>query len=113
MGSLLRAIANSREAISASRHLLATTKSATDVRLFKSAGLFRAGALALQHERTGTMATTTTRGRSQDRKQVAGGQEHEVRYEAEKEGASKSEVKDAVKKVGNSRKKVEGELEDK
>ncbi|WP_430252057.1 DUF3606 domain-containing protein [Neorhizobium sp. DAR64860/K0K1] len=53
---------------------------------------------------------TTTRGRAQDRAKVAGGQDHEVRYEAKKEGASKGEVKDAVKKVGNSRKKVEADL---
>lgn len=101
-----RQIANSREAIRASRHLLATTKAATDVRLF------RAGDWAFEYERTMTMATTA-RGRSQDRKRVAGGQEHEVRYEADKEGVSKSEVRDAVKKVGNSRRKVEGQLEDK
>jgi hypothetical protein len=53
---------------------------------------------------------TTTRSRAQDRAKVAGGQDHEVRYEAKKEGVSKREVKDAVKKVGNSRKKVEADL---
>jgi hypothetical protein len=53
----------------------------------------------------------TSRGRSQDRARVAAGQDHEVRYEAEKEGVSKGEVKQAVKKVGNSRKKVEHELD--
>lgn len=53
----------------------------------------------------------TKRGRAQDRAKVAGGQDHEVRYEAKKEGVSKSDVKAAVKKVGNSRKKVENELE--
>lgn len=56
--------------------------------------------------------TTTSRGRAQDRARVAGGQDHEVRYEAKKEGVSKDEVKKAVKSVGNSRKKVEGELEE-
>ncbi|MGN6489889.1 MAG: DUF3606 domain-containing protein [Devosia sp.] len=55
---------------------------------------------------------TNTRGRSQDRKRVAAGQEHEVRYEAAKTGVSKDEVKAAVKEVGNSRKKVEDKLED-
>lgn len=54
--------------------------------------------------------TGTTRGRAQDRAKVAGGQEHEVRYEAGKTGASKDEVKSAVKSAGNSRKKVEAEL---
>lgn len=52
----------------------------------------------------------TTRGRNQDRARVAAGQDHEVRYESGKRGASKSEVKSAVKSVGNSRKKVENKL---
>jgi hypothetical protein len=55
----------------------------------------------------------TTRGRNQDRSRVAAGQDHEVRYEAEKEGVSKDAVKDAVKDVGNSRKTVEARLEGK
>ncbi|WP_080686117.1 DUF3606 domain-containing protein [Rhizobium leguminosarum] len=54
---------------------------------------------------------STSRGRAQDRARVAGGQDHEVRYEAEKERISKSRVKETVKKVGNSRKKVEASLE--
>jgi hypothetical protein len=53
---------------------------------------------------------TSSRGRAQDRSKVAGGQEHEVRYEANKSGASASEVKRAVKSEGNSRKKVEKKL---
>jgi hypothetical protein len=52
----------------------------------------------------------TTRGRHQDRAKVAGGQDHEIRYESDKTGASKGEVKNAVKDVGNSRKKVEDQL---
>jgi Protein of unknown function (DUF3606) len=56
------------------------------------------------------MAKRTSRGRTQDRKRVAGGQKYEVRYEAKKTGKSKKAVKRAVKKVGNSRRKVEGEL---
>jgi hypothetical protein len=54
----------------------------------------------------------TNRGRAQDRARVAGGQDYEVRYEAEKEGVSKAEVKDAIHDVGNSRKKVEDRLEE-
>jgi len=50
------------------------------------------------------------RGRAQDRAKVAGGQPHEVRYEAEKTGASKQQVQDAVKEVGNSRKAVEQQI---
>ncbi len=53
----------------------------------------------------------TTRGRNQDRARVAGGQDHEVRYEADKENVSKDDVKSAIKSVGNSRVKVEDELD--
>ena len=49
----------------------------------------------------------------QDRARVAGGQDHEVRYEAEKTGESKDAVRKAVKEVGNSRRKVEERLDDK
>jgi hypothetical protein len=52
----------------------------------------------------------TKRGRSQDRKRVAGGQDYEVRYEAKKTGKSKGAVKRAVKRAGPSRKKVERAL---
>jgi hypothetical protein len=53
----------------------------------------------------------TTRGRNQDRARVAGEQDHEVRYEANKEQVSKDDVKSAIKTVGNSRDKVEDELD--
>ena len=52
----------------------------------------------------------TRRGREQDRARVAGGQDHEVRYEAKKTRRSASAVKKAVKKVGNSRSRVEKRL---
>ncbi|MER9775238.1 DUF3606 domain-containing protein [Mesorhizobium sp. M0220] len=55
-------------------------------------------------------STGTTRGRNQDCARVAGGQDHEMKYEAGKTGASKADVKSAVKSLGNSRKKVEDEL---
>lgn len=54
--------------------------------------------------------THTPRGRAQDRREVAGGQKHEVAYEADKTGKSADEVKAAVKSVGNSRDKVEKKL---
>ncbi|CAD7024903.1 hypothetical protein REJC140_00550 [Pseudorhizobium endolithicum] len=54
----------------------------------------------------------TNRGRAQDRARVAAGQDHEVRYEAHKEGVSKAAVRDAVLEVGNSRNKVEAKLEE-
>ena len=53
------------------------------------------------------------KGREQDRARVAGNQDHEVRYEADKEDVSKGMVKDTVKEVGNSREKVERELDKK
>ncbi|MDA9409561.1 DUF3606 domain-containing protein [Bradyrhizobium sp. CCBAU 45384] len=52
----------------------------------------------------------TARGRRQDRSRVAGGQDYEVQYEARKSGRSASAVKKAVRKVGNTRKKVEKRL---
>jgi Protein of unknown function (DUF3606) len=52
----------------------------------------------------------TARGRKQDRARVAGGQDYEVRYESKKERRSKAAIKKAVKKVGNSRKRVERAL---
>ncbi|MCC8956119.1 DUF3606 domain-containing protein [Bradyrhizobium sp. Pear77] len=55
-------------------------------------------------------AKKSVRGRKQDRARVAGGQDYEVRYEARKTGRSAASVKKAVKKVGNSRKRVERRL---
>jgi hypothetical protein len=52
----------------------------------------------------------TPRGRKQDRARVAGKQRHETSYEAKKTGRSSGAVKKAVKRVGNSRKKVEKRL---
>ncbi|TDH28064.1 DUF3606 domain-containing protein [Segetibacter sp. 3557_3] len=52
----------------------------------------------------------SSNGRSQDRAKVAGGQEHEVNYAKDKLNTSKDAVKGAIKKVGNSRKKVEAEV---
>jgi hypothetical protein len=57
-----------------------------------------------------TAKKRTGRGRKQDRARVAGGQDYEVRYEAKKTTRSSGAVKNAVKKVGNSRKRVEQRL---
>ena len=54
--------------------------------------------------------TQSSRGRKQDRARVPGGQDYEVRYQAKKSGKSRAAVKKAVKKVGNSRKRVERRL---
>jgi hypothetical protein len=55
-------------------------------------------------------AKKSGRARQQDRVRVAGGQDYEVRYEAKKTRKSAPAVKKAVKKVGNSRNKVERKL---
>ena len=52
----------------------------------------------------------TSRGTSQDRTKVAGGQDYEVQYESKKSGSSTDQVKKAIKTTGNSRKKVEAKL---
>ena len=57
-----------------------------------------------------TAKKQTIRGRKQDRSRVAGGQDYEVQYEARKSGRSASAVKKAVRRVGNTRKKVEKRL---
>ena len=57
------------------------------------------------------MPDQTKRGRAQDRAKVAGGQKHEVAYEAKKKYVSPSEVSQAVKAAGNGRKAVERELD--
>jgi hypothetical protein len=51
-------------------------------------------------------AKKSSRGRAQDRARVAGGQKYEVAYEAKKTKKKPAAVRKAVKKVGNSRKKV-------
>jgi hypothetical protein len=56
------------------------------------------------------MPVKKRKSRGRDRKLVAGGQGHEVRYTAKKSGKQGKAVKKAVKKVGNSRRKVEREL---
>ena len=56
------------------------------------------------------MAEQSKQGRAQDRAKVAGGQKHEVAYEAEKTGAKPSEIREAVTNAGTSRKAVEKEL---
>jgi hypothetical protein len=53
----------------------------------------------------------TTRGRAQDRSKVAGGQDYEVSYESKKTGKSAEAIKKAVKKTGNSRKKIESGMQ--
>ena len=61
---------------------------------------------ATEVSQDGKAKKQSSRGRKQDRARVAGGQDYEVRYEARKTGKSAA----AVKKVGNSRKRVERRL---
>jgi hypothetical protein len=49
-------------------------------------------------------------GRKQDRARVAGKQGYEVGYEAKKSRTSRGTVRTTIKRVGNSRKKVERAL---
>ncbi len=53
---------------------------------------------------------SSTRGRSQDRRKVAAGQDYEVNYESQKTGASPKKVKKAIQSEGNERSKVEKKL---
>jgi len=55
----------------------------------------------------------SSRGRSQDRKRVAGKQEHELSYMKEKFGISGQALAGAIRAVGNSRKDVEKYLKEK
>lgn len=55
-------------------------------------------------------AKKTAPGRKQDRARVAGRQNYELGYESKETGRSAAAVKKAVKKVGNSRKRVEKRL---
>src|SRR4051794_11029783 len=73
---------------------------------------FIRGTLRFKQRRAGMAKAKkrTSRGRKQDRARVAGGQDYETRYEAKKTGKSRAAVKKAVKKVGNSRKRVERSL---
>ena len=57
-----------------------------------------------------TAKKKSNRGRKQDRARVAGGQDYEVRYEANKTRRSATAVKKAAKKVGPSRKPIERRL---
>jgi hypothetical protein len=56
------------------------------------------------------MDKKTTRGRSQDRSKVAGGQDYEVNYEKNKMNVSGNAIKKEIKNEGNSRKKIEKKL---
>jgi hypothetical protein len=91
-------------------------EAATDAGLRTFPALARArlpDARVIEQEGRDSMASSkssSTRGRNQDRARVAGGQQHEVRYEAKKTGASAADVKRAVKSEGNSRRKVEKKL---
>jgi Protein of unknown function (DUF3606) len=66
--------------------------------------------LVCEMEENAMARQQTSRGRKQDRARVAGGQDYEVGYEAGKMRKSGSSVRKTVKKVGNSRKRVEHRL---
>jgi len=68
------------------------------------------GMIFLQFIKTITMEKQSSRGRGQDRRKVAGGQDYEVNYESRKTGASTKQVKKAIQSAGNERSKVEKKL---
>jgi hypothetical protein len=79
--------------------------------IFRSPGTcLLGGELVREMEEAAMARQQTSRGRKQDRARVAGGQDYEVGYEAGKMRKSRSTVKKTVKKVGNSRKRVEHRL---
>jgi hypothetical protein len=87
-------------------------RTASQKRKKKSPGMFESAMKTVRKgARTLGLISKTTRGRSQDRKRVAGGQDYEVRYEAKKIGKSKRAVKRTVKSAGPSRRKVEKALQ--
>ena len=53
----------------------------------------------------------SNRGLAQDRARVAGGQKHEVSYEAGKKDVSGAQVREAVKRAVPSRAKVEAQID--
>jgi hypothetical protein len=59
------------------------------------------------------MPGKSTRGRRQDRRKVAGGQDWEKSYMQKKYRVSVQQVTGAIRAVGNDRKKVEQYLRDK
>jgi hypothetical protein len=69
-----------------------------------------AGVTVLNAKEERMAAKHSSRGRKQDRARVASGQDYEIRYESKKTGRARAAVKKAVRKVGNSRRKVERQL---
>lgn len=62
--------------------------------------------MVMQNDRSIAMPDNKRKSGKRDRSRVAGGQDYEVKYEGRKTGRSASDVRKAIKKVGNSRKKV-------
>lgn len=60
--------------------------------------------------REGTMSDDLKKKGSQDRVRINTTEDHEVRYWSQKFGVTPDQLKDAVKKVGNSAEAVEKEL---
>jgi hypothetical protein len=57
------------------------------------------------------MADNKDKRTGRDRARVAGNEDYELRYIAERMGVTENEVKAAIKAVGNDRKKVEEYLQ--
>jgi hypothetical protein len=72
----------------------------------------RLARIFFQHYKQNFMAKSS-RGRSQDRRRVAGGQSHEMSYMREKFDISAQQLSGAIRAVGNNRKEIEKYLKEK
>jgi hypothetical protein len=104
-GTTTGALTNSAARMNCSRHIVgrrSTVSAVADTGTFDSS----VRSFGTDKEEWMSAKKKTARGRKQDRARVAGGQDYEVRYTAKTTRKSASAVKNAVKKVGSSRKRV-------
>lgn len=66
--------------------------------------------MAKKKRKAKSKAKKSKRSKAADRARVSGKQGHEVAYLARKHGVSAAVVRETIKKVGNSRKKVDAAL---
>jgi hypothetical protein len=71
----------------------------------------KAGGKKASKTKAGKKAAASKRGRKADRSKVSGKQPHEIYYVARKFGVRPDDVRQVIKKVGNSREKIYAALE--
>ena len=74
-------------------------------------GKKKAGRKKASKKKAGKKAAATKRGRKADRSKVSGKQPYEIYYVARKFGVRPDDVRQVIKKVGNSREKIYAALE--